>query len=60
MILQLEGRWLGMSISEYRILRNRILFGTGSVFRIQFHCEEKLQVINLLNRAGRPRWDTSF
>ena len=35
---------LGMFISEYQILRNRILFGTGSIFRIWFRCEEKLQV----------------
>ena len=49
-----------MSISEYPILRKRLLFWTGSVFKIQFSCEKKLQEINLFNRADRPRWDTSF
>ena len=49
-----------MFIWEYQILQNRFLFGTGAVFRIQFSCEKKLQVINLFNQARRPRWEVSF
>jgi len=32
---------VGMSITESRILRNRFLFWTGSIFRIRFNRREQ-------------------
>ena len=44
-----------MSISEYRIPRNRFLIGTSSVFRIRFICKEKLRVINRFRRCAKTQ-----